>query len=357
MEGSTERPDKTVAKPIKKVGKVILLVALTILLAVFTIIGIVFSKYPLLGCAAYNFVTAPKEEVLSSNGNVNILIMGKSGGDHDGPDLTDTMIVTSVSLTGSEIKTVSIPRDIWIPDMMAKINAAYYWGKTGSIYFDSTTSGGGIGLAKKITEVVVGQPIQYGVVIDFSSFEDIVNALGGIEVNVERGFTDKLYPIEGRENDLCNGDKTFACRYESITFDVGNQMMDGATALKFVRSRHAEGDEGTDIAREARQQKVISAIKDKIMRPRTFLSIKVDMKLIDIAKKYIETDIDLPTAGTLARFALEGSTNVKQLTIPEGLLINPPTGKVYENLYVFIPNAGNGNWEDLNKWFTSVLSN
>jgi LCP family protein required for cell wall assembly len=252
---------------------------------------------------------------------------------------------------------VSIPRDIWIPEIRAKINSAYYWGKTGSPYFDNKSDGGGIGLAKKMVEEVTGQPVQYGVVVDFSSFKDIVDALGGVQVDVENTFTDKLYPIEGKENDICGGDPTFACRYETVTFSPGPQTMDGETALKFVRSRHAEGTEGTDIAREARQQKVIDAIKDKVVEPSTFLSPKVDLAMLGIAKKYIETDIDLPTAGTLLRFAAAGSKNIGQFLIPEDLLVNPPASNAYDNLYVFIPKAGNGKWEAIHSWFQEILGN
>jgi len=283
--------------------------------------------------------------------------MGKSGGGRDGADLTDTMILISVSLDTPGIKMVSIPRDIWIPEIRAKINSAYFWGKTGTPYFSSQETGGGISFAKKFVGEIIGQPIQYGVVIDFSSFEDIVNTLGGIEVDIENGFTDKLYPIEGRENDTCQGDVNFACRYETITFYPGLQVMDGEKALKFVRSRHAEGNEGTDIAREARQQKIIGAIKDKAVQPKTFLSPKTGAAMFGIVKKYVETDIDLPTAGTLARFVLDGSKNITQFLIPEDLLINPPISKTYDNLYVFVPEAGNGKWEDVHGWFAEVLGN
>ena len=280
--------------------------------------------------------------------------MGKSGADHDGADLTDTMILVSVSTDGNGIKTVSIPRDIWVPEIMSKVNSAYYWGKNGSAYFSTEETGGGIAFAKKMVGEITGETINYGVVIDFSAFKEIVDALGGITINVENSFTDKLYPIEGRENDLCNGDRTYACRYETIAFSAGAQIMDGTTALKFVRSRHAEGDEGTDIAREARQQKIIGAIKEKVLKPRTYLSIKNIKAFITIANKYIETDMDFPTAGTLARIALRNIDNISQHSFPEDLLIVPPN-RLYNNLYVFIPKAGNGNWTEIQKWFASNI--
>ena len=66
---------------------------------------------------------------------------------------------------------------------------------------------------------------------------------------IPKAFTDSQYPIAGKENDACGGDATFACRYKTVQFQAGSQHMDGKTALMYVRSRHAEGDEGTDFAR------------------------------------------------------------------------------------------------------------
>ena len=328
---------------------------LGVLILFISSLGILFFKYPLVAKAFYNFVTLPTDQIASESGRVNTLVMGKSGGTHEGADLTDTMFVISVPLEKSGISTVSIPRDLWIPNLRSKINSAYYWGKEGTSYYTVEETGGGISFAKKATGEIIGQDIQYGVVIDFSAFKDIVDSIGGIKVNVENGFTDKLYPIEGKENDTCGGDLTYACRYETINFYPGIQKMDGQTALMFVRSRHAEGDEGTDIAREARQQKVINAIKNKIMSTEVLFSPKAISKVFSIVEKYVETDMDLPTAGILARLAYISSGNISQHVLPEDLLQNPPTSKTYDNLYVFIPKAGNGNWEEIRNWFTSII--
>jgi len=297
---------------------------------------------------ASNFIFAPNSQIASSGERTNILIMGKAGGSHEGPDLTDTMIVASVSLTKPEIVTVSIPRDLWVPEIRAKINSAYYWG-------NQKKPEDGINFAKSITNEVLGVPVHYGVVIDFSAFKDIVDALGGIPVNVDNGFTDKLYPIAGKENDLCGGDPIFACRYETITFLSGDQQMNGETALKFVRSRHAEGTEGTDQAREARQQKIVGSIKSKIMKPGIFLSPKVDLALLTVAKKYIQTDMDSSTAAILARNVIRNKGMVNQNLIPEDFLINPPISKTYDKLYVLIPRSGNGNWKEINVWVEELL--
>lgn len=312
-------------------------------------------RYSRVAKGIYNFTTASENQASSNDGKVNILLMGKSGGDRDGADLTDTIILVSLSLTGNGINMISIPRDVWVPDIMAKINSTYYWGKNGSDYFSLKDTGGGIPFAKKMVGKITGQPIQYGVVVDFSAFKDIVDAIGGVNVDVKRPFVDKFYPVEGKENDTCGGDKTYACRYETVIFDSGVQYMDGETALKYVRSRHAEGEEGTDLAREARQQKVIEAIKEKILQPKKYLSVKNIKTLLSIGNKYIETDIDIPVAGFLARKILDNIKSVSQSSIPEDLLIVPLTSDIYDNLYVFIPKMGNGNWGEIQSWFSQTL--
>lgn len=290
---------------------------------------------------ASNFIKAPVDKIKSDNSRTNILIMGTAGSDNEGSDLTDTMILVSVSLTSPKISMVSIPRDLWIPEIRTKINSAYHYG--------------GIDLTKESAQKVMGVPMHYGVLLNFSGFKDIINVLGGITVNVQTEFTDPLYPIGGRENDLCGGDKSLSCRYETLHFNSGPQVMDGETALKFVRSRHAEGEEGTDIAREARQQKVIGAIESKIMDPRVFLSPDKSLKIWNVVMRSIETDINMESGAVIARYAYKSISNINKYLIPEDLLVNPPTSVKYDKQYVFVPKVGNGNWKEVNDWVRQIL--
>ncbi len=290
---------------------------------------------------AGTFIKASVTDIESSGGRTNILIMGKAGKEHAGGDLTDTMILASLTLSKPGLTLISIPRDLWIPEIRAKVNSAYHYG--------------GIPLAKESVGKVIGAPIQYGVVIDFSGFKDVVGVLGGIEVNVERSFTDREYPVPGRENDLCGGDKAFACRYETLNFEAGMQIMDGATALKFVRSRHAEGEEGTDTARAARQQKVVEAIKNKLLSPRIFLNPIKDIEIYKVVKNFVQTDISMTGGPVLARKILGSRKSIRQLLIPQDLLVSPPISSRYDNQYVFIPKLGNGRWTEINSWVAQTL--
>lgn len=146
-----------------------------------------------------NFIFTPADKIQSFGGHTNILILGKGGQGHEAPDLTDTIIFASVDHSPASGILISIPRDIWIPEIKAKVNSAYYWG-------NQRQEGGGIILAKSSVEEIVGQPVHYGAVIDFTAFKQVVDVLGGIEVQVESSFVDEKYPIPGKENDECGGD-------------------------------------------------------------------------------------------------------------------------------------------------------
>ncbi|KKQ83981.1 MAG: hypothetical protein UT08_C0025G0002 [Candidatus Woesebacteria bacterium GW2011_GWB1_38_8] len=131
--------------------------------------------------------------------------------------------------------------------------------------------------------------------------------------------------------------------------------MNGDTALIFVRSRHAEGDEGTDTAREARQQKVMEAVKKKITNPLVFLSPKVGLAMVNVLKTYVDTDMDSTSIAIIARKVANGSKSINQFLIPHELLVNPPISKAYDNQYVFIPKAGNGKWGEIQGWIKEKL--
>jgi LCP family protein required for cell wall assembly len=293
-----------------------------------------------------DFILTPAQKIQTTEDRTNILILGRSGEGHDSPDLTDTIIFASVGHTDHSVKLISLPRDIWIPELRAKLNSTYYWG-------NQRQKGGGIILAKSTVESILGQPVHYGLVIDFSGFMKMVDVLGGVEIDVERAFVDEKYPIAGKENDECDGDLEYKCRYETVSFEKGKQIMDGETALKFVRSRNAEGDEGTDLAREARQQKVIAAVQKEVFSSRVLLSPKKMLSIWKVVSGSVETDIDSSAGAILLRRLLQAKGQMDSHVLPEDFLVNPPIQPKYDNLYVFIP-AGDG-WKEVHSWVRGIL--
>src|SRR3989304_9978762 len=110
------------------------------------------------------FVFSPKDKVKNFDGRTNILILGKGGEGHEAPDLTDTIIFASINHKKPSIDLISLPRDIWITDLRTKLNSVYYWG-------NKKQSDGGIVLAKASVEEIVGQPVHYALLVDFSGFK------------------------------------------------------------------------------------------------------------------------------------------------------------------------------------------
>lgn len=345
---------------------------------VFTIIFVVFfclsafflikSALPLIKFAnknkisprfLWNLATGRKLPLKNYQGKANMVILGVSGGEHEGADLTDTIIFLSLDLSSSSATMVSIPRDLWLASLKAKINAAYHYG-------EEKKKGSGPLMAKVAVEEVIGQPVYYALVIDFSGFQKLIDLVEGVDIQVEKAFSDDHYPIAGYENDFCGGDPKFACRYEQLYFDEGLQHMDGERALKYVRSRQAVGDEGTDFARSARQQQVITALKDKILKFSFWKDPKKLGEFINTANQMIQTDMNWSEKITLAKLSLNfknkeirhlildaGDTLLNPTGKRKGFLVNPPEWE-YDGLWILAPRTGN--FDEIHKYIACQLS-
>jgi len=339
-----------------------MLVIGALLLVVIGIITQTSQFYPILFKVIFN----REIQLKKGDTNVNILLLGTGGGKHQGPDLTDTIIFASINPANDKVVLVSIPRDLWIPALKAKVNSAYAYG-------NFKKKGGGLILAQSAVTRILNQPIDYVVRIDFDGFAKVVDLIGGLEVNVERAFEDRQYPIEGRENDTCGHKKeelqalattssqltAFPCRYTRIYFEKGRQLMNGETALQFVRSRHAEADEGTDFARSKRQEKVIATFKEKVLALETLLNPVKVIGLYSTLKDSIDTNIQEEEIDDFVRLAQKiKNANIYSATIDygnkkqkkPGLLVNPPVSQEYEDQWVLIPRIGNGDFSEIQKY-------
>lgn len=295
-------------------------------------------------------------DLKETDGRTNILLLGsdrRSSGLHTGV-LTDTILVASLGRVDKNIALISIPRDLWVeyaPGKESRINEIY-----------SKKTDGGIAGLRSVVEDVLGIPLHYHLILDFGLFTEVVDTLGGVQVDVETSFKDYEYPIEGKENDLCGRTaeeieedpedmfltKKYPCRYETLSFQVGDQLMDGATALKYVRSRKGTNGEGTDFARSRRQQKVIMAIKDKMTSVETLINPKRLKELYDSYQANVDTDIDFPT---IQQFYLLSQqidfAGLRTVVLDDrstaesgGLLYSPVNNILYDGRYVLIPRAG-----------------
>ncbi len=256
-------------------------------------------------------------DLKSDDGRTNILLLGIGGGTHEGADLTDTILVVSLVPSTKRMAMISVPRDVWSDTLKDKVNSSYHYG-------EEKKKDGGLTLAKVIVEDIVGLPIHYVLLIDFSGFENIIDIVEGIDITVPIAFTDPEFPIAGKENDLCDGDPLFRCRYESISFIAGSHHMDGETALTYIRSRHADGDEGSDFARGRRQQEVIVALQEKLINPRTWFPPSRALTLIAAFDRATTTDMRIGELATLGKISMKiGNKNTSRISF-EDLLTQPP---------------------------------
>lgn len=308
-----------------------------------------------------------KEIVLKkTEDRINVLFLGIAGGKHDGPLLTDTIIYASIDPKLQKVTLISIPRDLWLSDLKAKINTAYASGQ-------QVKKDGGLLLTKAVVEKILNQPVGYVLRIDFNGFVKAIDMVGGIDVNIEKGFEDLEYPISGKEKDTCGFTgsefekratqsavfEVFPCRYEHLAFKAGLQHMDGEQALKFVRSRHAKGTEGTDFARSRRQDIIIKAFKQKVFSLDTFLNPGRLVSLYDVFQDSIHTNIQQNDYDDFVKLAIKMkdariSSVVFFYTDPysekQGIFINPPAGEEYNNQWVLIPRKGKEDFSEVQKY-------
>ncbi len=303
----------------------------------------------------------------------NIAILGIGGARHDGPDLSDTIIIANVNLKQNKVHMFSIPRDLWVPGDKDKIN---------SIYANAKKESNGISSVEAVLEMITGQKIEYVLVLDFEGFIKLVDHLGGIDVNVAKTLDDYHYPIEGLEEDTCG--KTdedikaftattsaetelwdyFPCRYKHLHVEEGDNHFDGQMALEFVRSRHGVGSEGSDFARSRRQQLVISGLKEKAFSLGVILNPVKLLGVYNILKENIDTNIDIEKIDDFIKLAnkLQGG-EVTNYVFDEGnavdqygLLMHPGISDEYRLKWVLVPRKGNGNFSEIQEYVKCVIS-
>jgi len=308
---------------------------------------------------ALSFFRPSEEQIKATDGKTNILVLGIDkrsnvpytylgpGGKqaHNG-FLSDTIIIASIDRTSKKVSLISIPRDTWIAlpnwsgfsDSYGKINSTYSLGDTYNY------PGGGLKLARDVVEKHLGITIHYAARVDFEGFRKIIDTLDGIDVTVKTTFDDYAYPVEGKESASCAGGGYY-CRYEHIRFNKGKVHMNGATALKYARSRSGTNGEGSDFARAKRQQNVITAAFKKATSLGTLFDPLKLRTLFGQFGETVLTDFDLgslPSAVKLAKEIDISSIRTFVLDPSSGLMVHPANAGPYGGAYVIIPK--NNNW-------------
>ena len=274
-------------------------------------------------------------------GQTNFLILGIGGDNHEGGNLTDSIIIASLDDKKKHISMVSIPRDFYIRDSTlgnSRINEVYFYAKR---HFQSDILG--INFLKEKIENFIDTEIHYYLMLDFQGFKEIIDTLGGIEVNVEKDINDPYYPKDG------------TILYETFRIKKGLQTLDGETALKYARSRKTT----SDFDRSNRQQEIIFATKEKALSLNTLLSTEKISEILNSLKENIKTNISVGEILTLASIAKDYSKdNISSHLLHDdpnscgGLLYTPPRVE-YGGSFVLLPAGG---IDYLHKYFNLLFN-
>ncbi|HEY8999239.1 MAG TPA: LCP family protein [Candidatus Saccharimonadales bacterium] len=297
----------------------------------------------------------------NQDGRVNILIGGDSVDRTDeqanGGDLTDSIMVLSIDTHTDTAFMLSIPRDTWVqlPDnggslagTHQKINAANTLTKFSAPGYPS----GGMGALEYVINQNFGIPIDYYSLVNYTAFEDLVDALGGITVNIQSSDPRGLYdpqPFPG-----------------SKAFKLANgvQTLNGIEALDLARARgDAYGSYGfpqSDFDRTEHQRWMVMAIKDKASSASVIANPFKVADLIDAVGSNVTTDLKLNEVETLYTLTKKlndnniTSVNINTLNGANTTLLanyRSPTGQD-----ALIPAAGLDDFSDIQHAIQKLLS-
>ncbi len=278
------------------------------------------------------------------DGRVNILLLGIGGPNHEGGDLSDTVMVASIDPVNNKAALLSLPRDLWVKipgDGSQKLNAAYAYGKQGS---RAKTAAGksqdGIDLADKTLENVLGIPIHYHAVVDFTAFQHVVDAVGGVDANVPAELSAKeTFWVEGTSH------------FYTLNVPAGQQHFDGTRALYFARERHVD----SDFVRSQRQRLILTALKEKIFSAGTFSNPVKISNLMSSLGSSVYTDFSRQDISRLYKISgkiqSKNVASIDLVTAPHAYLT---TGDI-DGLSVVEPKTGLYDYTDIKAYVRNAL--
>ena len=230
---------------------------------------------------------AEPERVPGENERLNVLLIGMDNGRGRDHALTDTLIVVSLDPVGKSVSMASLPRDLAnVPlgdgrTFAPKLNSLLSYAKRHPAEFP----GGPTRALKDAVGALLGIPVHYFATVDLAGFAKMVDAVGGVDVNVRHALDDPKYAGYG----IPRGGW-------SVT--VGKHHFDGANALAYARIRRSDGQ--TDFTRQTRQQEILLALRSKVVKGDALFSLP---SLLEAVGKTVSTDLPperLPDLAVLA---------------------------------------------------------
>ncbi|MEO6110161.1 MAG: LCP family protein [Candidatus Saccharimonadales bacterium] len=357
------RAAKKAKRPRNKVLRTIKWILISLLIIAIAIAGYVFIKAALAGTSVFkgsifDFVQSePLKE--DANGRTNFVIFGTAeddeGGNHGGPNLTDSIMVMSIDQDAKNAYMLSLPRDLWVQyedsctvGYQGKLNAQYFCGSNDGENEDA----GATALEAKVGEIT-GLDIQYYVHLNFTAVSETVDAVGGVDVTIQsedpRGIYDPNFDWK------CN----YKCHY--VDYTNGQQVhLDGAHALALARARNAQGGYGLpngNFDREKNQQKIVKALREKAVSAGTLTNVGAITGLIDALGKNLRTNIQTKEVRTLMDFGskLKNEDIISLSLVEEGKML-VTTGS-YNGQSIVRPIAGLLDYSAIKAYVQKQVSN
>ncbi|MCS6983211.1 MAG: LCP family protein [Candidatus Absconditabacterales bacterium] len=288
-----------------------------------------------------------KDMIRDENGNINVLLIGMGGKGWAGGTLADTIIAVSFNPVLNSATMVSIPRDLYIYEKnlyAGKINSVFaqqYSFHQGDLILAAS------GMAAKISDVL-GIRIPYFGLIDFQGFEKLIDLVGGLEIDIPEQIFDTMYPGE--------------VTYTTFRIDPGLQTLDGATALKYARSRHST----SDFDRSRRQQLIIQAFIDKMTSRGVLTNPGSIRALYNQVSSMVVTNVEYDEMVGLIKYLAAGKPKIHRFgltmecndmswkTMKPGCLLYPGVRDDFGGMSVLLPRgstAHNPNMFAYTKYF------
>ncbi len=294
---------------------------------------------------------------------LTMMLVGYGGNGHAGEWLTDTILLLRYDPSTKTVLQLNIPRDLYVyvpyggknKGSWGKINdilpSIMYWDKPNQTSLDpryrwpnpQKQFDSGINLLADTVEMVTGFRIDYWSTMSFEGFRRFIDAMGGVDVTVERSFIDRKYPRN--DNELIDAS------YMTVEFKSGPQRMSGERAIEYARSRYSENpEEMGDFARSKRQMNLINAVKAQALKDNLMLK---GLNYMQALQGQIRFSLDFGELVSLANYfnSAEGKSLLTDLkfdskVMNDRFLINQKQG----DSYILVPQEGQGKYAAIQRW-------
>ncbi|MBA2718741.1 MAG: LCP family protein [Chloroflexi bacterium] len=284
------------------------------------------SPPPVQGSALPNETISPWD----GKERLNVLLIGSDQRPGEGTYNTDTLIVVSIDPTTKQVAMFGLPRDSWGvplpagplrkafgPTYQARINSFFTAIRGRPDLVPGTTRTRGYNGLKSVLGELYRLDIKYFVEVNFDGFKQVVDAMGGVTINVQVPVLDDSYPSD-------------TGRLSRVYIPAGIQHMTGAQALVYARSRH----DSDDFDRGYRQQRVLSSLREQANVANLIPRIP---ELLAAVKATVKTDIPQTELAQLAGLA----STIDTKNIRSYVFAYPRYGsQILTPIYKYLPNVG-----------------